>query len=367
MSNPLDQFVTLKDVAQKAEVSVMTASRALRNAPGVSQSTRERVLEIARTLGYRPNALVSAYQSYVRSHRTNFKANIAWVNDHTSRGYWHKGPYLEDYVKAAAARCDRLGYRLEEVWLPRSERGGAVDGWRAYQRVLRARGIRGVILPHLLHPTWATFDWDGFSVATIGSPHRFLQEAQCQGAEDLYHVSTMDAFSNARRALEQLRRRGYKRIGFFLPRWLDQFSDTLYRASFRIMQEEQGGDAGIPILMDDDLSEKVPRFFEDWVRANRPEVILCSKNIVLPWVRQMGLRVPEDICLAHLFLASDVAGWTGIDPRKEAIAEAAVDLVVGQLQQGEFGPVVAQRKVLTEGVWVDGWTAPARCSKSRRR
>lgn len=49
--------VTLRDVAQAAQVSINTASRALNEKPDVNEETRERVLEAAARLGYRPNRL----------------------------------------------------------------------------------------------------------------------------------------------------------------------------------------------------------------------------------------------------------------------------------------------------------------------
>ncbi|MCD8332330.1 MAG: LacI family transcriptional regulator [Oscillospiraceae bacterium] len=49
--------MTLKELAQQAEVSVATASRVMNNKPGgcVSPAVRERVWETARRLGYQPN------------------------------------------------------------------------------------------------------------------------------------------------------------------------------------------------------------------------------------------------------------------------------------------------------------------------
>jgi LacI family transcriptional regulator len=48
---------TIKDIARLAELNVSTVSRALSGAYGVNEETRERVLEIARKLGYRPNLI----------------------------------------------------------------------------------------------------------------------------------------------------------------------------------------------------------------------------------------------------------------------------------------------------------------------
>ena len=58
---------TIKDVARAAKVSVGTASMALNGKPGVNEETRERVLQIARQLNYKPNP----YARFLTSKKTN--------------------------------------------------------------------------------------------------------------------------------------------------------------------------------------------------------------------------------------------------------------------------------------------------------
>jgi LacI family gluconate utilization system Gnt-I transcriptional repressor len=53
----------LRDVAQAAGVSEMTASRALRGAPDVSERTREKVRSIAAEIGYVPNRIAGSLAS----------------------------------------------------------------------------------------------------------------------------------------------------------------------------------------------------------------------------------------------------------------------------------------------------------------
>jgi LacI family gluconate utilization system Gnt-I transcriptional repressor len=64
--------LTLRDVSEASGVSEMTVSRVLRNRGDVSESTRERVLEAARTLGYVPNKIAGA----LASQRVNLVAVI---------------------------------------------------------------------------------------------------------------------------------------------------------------------------------------------------------------------------------------------------------------------------------------------------
>lgn len=49
-------MVTIKDVAKKAGVSISTASYAINDDPRISKKTKEKVLEVARSLNYYPNA-----------------------------------------------------------------------------------------------------------------------------------------------------------------------------------------------------------------------------------------------------------------------------------------------------------------------
>ena len=55
--------LTLRDVSEASGVSEMTVSRVLRNRGDVSDTTRERVLQAARRLGYVPNKIAGALAS----------------------------------------------------------------------------------------------------------------------------------------------------------------------------------------------------------------------------------------------------------------------------------------------------------------
>jgi len=49
--------VTIKEIAEKAEVGIATVSRVLNGSPLVRDETRERVLDVVKRLGYRPNKM----------------------------------------------------------------------------------------------------------------------------------------------------------------------------------------------------------------------------------------------------------------------------------------------------------------------
>ncbi|MFC9355870.1 LacI family DNA-binding transcriptional regulator [Rhodococcus sp. NPDC057014] len=58
-----ERVPTLADVAREAGVVISTASRSFTNPPRVNARTRERIVEAADRLGYRPNALARALES----------------------------------------------------------------------------------------------------------------------------------------------------------------------------------------------------------------------------------------------------------------------------------------------------------------
>ena len=56
----MNNRVTIKDIADKAGVSIGTVHCALSGKPGVGENTRKRILDIANHLGYRPNTVAAA-------------------------------------------------------------------------------------------------------------------------------------------------------------------------------------------------------------------------------------------------------------------------------------------------------------------
>lgn len=51
----MNRFVTIKDIAKELNISVSTVSRALRDTYDIKKETREKVLEVANALNYKPN------------------------------------------------------------------------------------------------------------------------------------------------------------------------------------------------------------------------------------------------------------------------------------------------------------------------
>ncbi len=111
---------TLEDVAARAQVSRALVSIVMRNAPGASAATRERVLAIADELGYRPDTRARL----LANKRTRLLGVTLSLNN----------PFHTDVADGIYAAADELGYQvvLSAVTSSRDPRA-AVDTLLSYR------------------------------------------------------------------------------------------------------------------------------------------------------------------------------------------------------------------------------------------
>src|SRR5690606_9287297 len=119
--------VTLRDIAQAADVSYQTVSLVVNDKPGVSQETRKRVRNLIEELDYRPNR-----GARTLSHNGTRMLELFLVDA-------HYGGRLADSVKSMANAAKRHDYSLLV-----SETDA--DGLAAAVESARSRLIDGVVL-----------------------------------------------------------------------------------------------------------------------------------------------------------------------------------------------------------------------------
>jgi len=138
----------MKDVAELAGVSAMTVSCALRNSPKVLPATRERILEAASSLGYRPDPEISKLMMHLRQPtQHSFSHQLAFINSWPDPREHLKG-YVGMLFHGARHRAAQLGFDLEPFWLLEP---GMTDS--RLSSILYSRGIRGVLLAPWQHPS----------------------------------------------------------------------------------------------------------------------------------------------------------------------------------------------------------------------
>lgn len=98
-------MITRKEVAEKAGVSEATVSRVFTNHPAVKRETREKVLRIAKELGYTPNALA---QSVARRR----SMNIGIVVPYIPKVHIFSHDYFSEIISGAGEAAQEYGYDL---------------------------------------------------------------------------------------------------------------------------------------------------------------------------------------------------------------------------------------------------------------
>jgi DNA-binding LacI/PurR family transcriptional regulator len=337
----------MRELAKALGLSIATVSRASRNSPHVLPETRDRVQEAMRHAGYRSHALVNALMTQVRQHRRLRPTGevVAYLTSHSQENGWRVHPAHVAQLEGARERATELGFRLEHMWL--GDRGCRS---RQVARVLAARGVRGSLLAPLMmdhHPL--ELDWQHHAVVTLGYSSR--QTARHRVAHDNVGL----AFS----CHAHLHALGYRRIGLALQESDDSRVKHLWRTGFLGAQSVHGGEPVPPLVY--------PRYrdagdFLCWYDKYRPDAVIgIWQDFPLAWLREHGVRVPEDAGYATLDLGAGMEGkLAGMRQDNRTLGAAAMDMLASQLFRNEIGIPRTTTVTMIEGTWIDGPTVARR-------
>jgi LacI family repressor for deo operon, udp, cdd, tsx, nupC, and nupG len=328
---------THADIAKVAGVSQATVSLALQAHPRIPPTTQQRIQAIARKIGYRPNPMLSALAAYRKgNHAPRYQGTLAWINT------WPKPHQLReqygDYWAGASERCRELGYQLEEFFL-----GGPAITCERLSRILRARGIQGLLLPPQARSrAHLNFPWHHFSAITFGYS---LARPQ------LHLVSSAQSRCSVL-AIRKLRSYGYRRIGLALSHGADERTDHNFTSGYLAEQLRLKSREKIPPLLLEGSRVRDCEELARWYTRHRPEVILTHTDEVADWMDELGFG-PRDynlVLLAH----EKHARFAGVDQNNHLIGRTSVDLLSPMISRNEKGIPRVPLRTLVEGKWVDG-------------
>lgn len=334
--------IPLQQIATEAGVSRATVSRALRNHPSIPADTRARIQSIAQRLGHESNPLVTTLMSHVRAIRSGkHLGTLAYLTAWSTRDGWKESTADHAYFRGALDRATRSGHRLEEFWLKEPGMTG-----RRMSQVLDARGIRGVLVAPLPFPPargHLSLDWARFAAVALG---------YSVWRPNLDRVASHHS-NNLVRAFHQLRRLGYRRIGLALTEELDERMDRNIISSFQFLQQGLAAANRLPVHV---IGARGERELAAWIRDQRPDVVVSFGGPARTWMRELGLKVPDQIGFVELDLADPDGRVAGIHQHSKFLAATAVDLLIAQLHRSEYGLPTLPKLILLEGSWVDGTT-----------
>ncbi|GAB6846898.1 LacI family DNA-binding transcriptional regulator [Paraburkholderia kururiensis] len=300
---------TIRDVARAASVSIGTVSRALKNQPGLSDATRTRVIEAARSLGY------DAAQLRPRIRRLTFLLHRQHNNFAASPFFSHVLHGVEDACRERGIVPSLLtaGPTEDVVQQLRLHAPDAiaVAGFVEPETLATLTAMqRPLVLIDLWAPGLRSVNLDNAAGAGLAMRHLFQQ-----GHKRIAFIGgSLAHFSIAQRAL------GYRRAFFEAGLLFDPSLEVNIDAG---LDPDAGAALAMRRLLDAPASARPDAVFAYNDAAALAAMRVCLAN---------GLRVPEDIAIVGF---DDIPGAAHASPPlttvavdKEALGRRGVALLL---------------------------------------
>ncbi len=309
--------VTIRDVAEAAQVSITTVSHVFNRPQRVAEPTRRRVMAVASDLAYRPN--VHARQLVTRKSRS-LAVQVAGQVVRDERALVPNSEYFLEVLNGAARAADEHGYAL--ILAPSDVDPSALDSF----------AVDGVLL---VDPSGEEPIFDHRQavqpVVTVGRPEAFAGKVS---------VVDNDHFGAARDVMNHLSERGFSAPAVIVSDLTRSYVTDLI-AGYRSWADEH---SFAPTVVDVSQSQSMTEVFDVLFAEDCDAVYACSEYLaldVLQEARRRGVVVPAELGLCSavdsgiLQLTSPQISGVHLHPRE--IGRRAITLLIG-LAEGRAVP-----------------------------
>ncbi|MEK8130417.1 LacI family DNA-binding transcriptional regulator [Paenibacillus filicis] len=285
---PIRKQVTQKTIAKELGLTVQTVSKALKGKPGMSETTRQLILQTMEQRGYlTKDQLRSLRAEHIVPYPVE---NLRFLLVQTEASVTYNARLIEGLRDRFAS----FGHHIETCQLPTSIRDKAMSGWIEEHGLAYTDGI--FIAPSLTPKTWED------ELLKLPIPKILLSYPPLGTKVDSV---IWDIYEATFQAVAYLCSIGHANIMYvgdthhrrgFILRW---------QAFLHAMNEFEA--AIDPLMHSIDARDTNPHWVED-LRAKlvryQPTAIICGVDSEIPAVYQLctelGLRIPEDISLVGM-------------------------------------------------------------------
>ncbi|HRY29166.1 MAG TPA: LacI family DNA-binding transcriptional regulator [Elusimicrobiota bacterium] len=320
--------VTMKDVAEHCGVSLSTVSLVLSGDQRIPPDTTQRVLEVVKALGYRPN-LIARNLAKQRSRTLGVVLpDLGAVVDHS---------FFTEALKGVYSETSRQGYRLLlEIATPQ------FLSRRFYLRLLKENSVDGIVY-------LGTTLKDDFLREIEPYQYPFLMVGGYLDDAQLSYVA-VDNEAGAHMATKHLIDLGHRRIGHIAGSAAVSSARDRLRGYRRALEE-----AGIPfeptLVVDGHYKADVAQEVCRGLLANKVTAVYAGSDWMASGafraIKEAGLRIPQDVSVigsGDLDLARLVEPpLTTVKYDISMVAADGTRRIIQQIESGE-PPAVFQEK-----------------------
>ncbi len=326
--------VTMKDIAEKAGVSIMTVSRALRNHRKVGAATREKIVKVASELGYHQNPLVSATMAKVaRARKITDRPIIAFVTTFKEKDYGHYLPHIVKMKKAAEARAEALGLQVQEFHFSQKDLSEA-----RLSNILIARGVDGGILAPLSDDEHLSLYHERRKLNLNYEKLAWVTICQSFNNDFLDNVS-LDYFGSLSNTLKSLEERGYRRVGLALTTTESSRTQNQLLSCYMAIRyfNPKYRTHYIPpfigTVWDQDNLNQLPH----WVHEHSVEVVMANKIVVFEKLLSLPKQDRPLLCSLESDLIDHRWADFALNQRPDLLASMAVDTLYDNIKINRTG------------------------------
>ena len=337
----MNKKVTIQDIADALGISRNTVSKAINNMDGIANSTKEKIVQKAIEMGYRPfsyantlNAVAS--QAKEPDQETNgFQGEIALLTG----GFLNHSHFASLMLDKFQQEISRLGYIMNNHRVTEKD---IAD--QTLPMTVNLKQVKALVCIEL-------FDWDyGNMLCSLGIPILFVDGPAKVGgrslpADQLYMDNTA-AVSNF---VRDMLAKGLTRIGFVGEHLHCQSFFERYSAFLTTMQM-----AGYPVENKFVISFNNSEQLRNAIGAldELPDVFICANDFVgldaMYALNAVGKQVPEDVLLCGFDDSAESRSCnpplTTVHIHTQTMAYSAVQLLMTRIS----APSLDYRYVYTE-------------------
>ncbi|MFA5689807.1 MAG: LacI family DNA-binding transcriptional regulator [Kiritimatiellales bacterium] len=339
----MENRFTLQNIADRCGYAKSTVSMAMRNHPGIPAETREKILRIAKEMGYRPNPLVGALMTQLRCKSAVRTETIALLNlaKRSSTSLEKSDRFYVQLFEGIRQEADASGLKIDEFVI---DLDNPMPG---LSRILLTRGIHGLLIF-----SGGTLD----RLRSILDLSRFAAVHAGFGEKDPIHQVVSDYIHNMDVAFRVIQQEYIKKIGFAVQNLRDDQTNFSMSSRFLHHQRNIPVKNRIPFITNTKPDFSTEEFLE-WIKKYTPEVILIAGTREYDWLKESDISIPGDCRVINLVYRKE-PGIAGVNPQTDRVGRAAVSLLLSLLQNNQIGLPEFPQQISIQGDWVPGESFP---------